>query len=640
MASDLPTDAQLAAITTIAQAIAWVGLDAAAWAAVDVALGNVPSLRILGNIPADALRLAVHAARVAVPESGTPGGPDHVPATQRGLTVVESTQVGLLWRVARRKAEKADAELFLTTPTPALTTGPGGVGTGAGTGQPAPAAAAAGPGNDPAKRKIKVSSVLDQADEAEVPELNRAEIDGYFKVLEKNKGGPVRPETEPSPEQVSALKVRLVDLDMSPYADFALFVGFQHRFAKSLKFKNHLLQPDGSFRTVEVPGPPNYDAWLASWSVFENALLMFEVKDSAGDRIPMVTQSALDLYRDRFRDLVVRYPHVWHLLVVAEDRCRAEHFPRLRRKLTEDHDHGLEAQGGRGRGSSGWRRTTRSTGTSTCETRPSASWPRVRSGPRRVAPARAPESQEGNRQRPPRKRKYKEKLDKQGETSGVPPPPTPVAEGKGGKGKGGKGLKRDAKGRFLTDQMGRNICFGYGEGVCTAETCPKGFVHICAWASTRLSLARGFARRRTDGARRPRRSPGWGSLRPPGRKPEKQAGRALPSGSSSPGRGELRMGCGRRFRERAPSVGPPRQARRPRVLGPHEGRRLCGDSGENSQTPADVDPHGSALPNLHEGQGWPQGRGPGKTQVECEAGGVGTRGGGGQSPRLAGRGLR
>ena len=484
MASDLPTDAQLAAITTIAQAIAWVGLDAAAWAAVDVALGDVPSLRILGNIPADALRLAVHAARVAVPESGTPGGPDHVPATQRGLTVVESTQVGLLWRVARR-AEKADAELFLTTPTPALTTGPGGVGTGAGTGQPAPAAAAAGPGNDPAKRKIKVSSVLDQADEAEVPELNRAEIDGYFKVLEKNKGGPVRPETEPSPEQVSALKVRLVDLDMSPYADFALFVGFQHRFAKSLKFKNHLLQPDGSFRTVEVPGPPNYDAWLASWSVFENALLMFEVKDSAGDRIPMVTQSALDLYRDRFRDLVVRYPHVWHLLVVAEDRCRAEHFPRLRRKLTEDHDHGLEPRFQPGRP---WERVFRVAAHDKEYWDEHVRDPAIRfmaSGKVRAPPGGTgsgtdlTESQEGNRQRPPRKRKYKEKLDKQGETSGVPPPPTPVAEGKGGKGKGGKGLKRDAKGRFLTDQMGRNICFGYGEGVCTAETCPKGFVHIC-----------------------------------------------------------------------------------------------------------------------------------------------------------------
>ena len=51
----------------------------------------------------------------------------------------------------------------------------------------------------------------------------------------------------------SSLRVKLVDLDMSPYVDFALFVGFQHRFAMSLKFKSHILQPDGSFRTVEVP---------------------------------------------------------------------------------------------------------------------------------------------------------------------------------------------------------------------------------------------------------------------------------------------------------------------------------------------------------------------------------------------------
>ena len=28
---------------------------------------------------------------------------------------------------------------------------------------------------------------------------------------------------------------------------------------------------------------------------------------------------------------------VWHLLVVAEDRCSAEYFPRLRRKLQEKH---------------------------------------------------------------------------------------------------------------------------------------------------------------------------------------------------------------------------------------------------------------------------------------------------------------
>ena len=69
------------------------------------------------------------------------------------------------------------------------------------------------------------------------------------------------------------------------------------------------------------------------------------------------------------------------------------------------------------------------------------------------------ESQEGNRQRP---------------ASHLPLPP--LRKAREGRGRSQAGRQR---GRFLTDQMGRNICFGYGEGVCTAETCPKGFVHIC-----------------------------------------------------------------------------------------------------------------------------------------------------------------
>ena len=34
-----------------------------------------------------------------------------------------------------------------------------------------------------------------------------------------------------------------MNLDLCPYAAFAFFVNFQHRFANSLKFKNHILQP-------------------------------------------------------------------------------------------------------------------------------------------------------------------------------------------------------------------------------------------------------------------------------------------------------------------------------------------------------------------------------------------------------------
>ena len=50
--------------------------------------------------------------------------------------------------------------------------------------------------------------------------------------------------------------------------------------------------------------------------------------------------------------------------------------------------------------------------------------------------------------------KLKDKAVKQGQASsrarGTP---------KGGKGKGGKGLKRDSKGKFFTDQQGRSSCF-------------------------------------------------------------------------------------------------------------------------------------------------------------------------------------
>ncbi|CAE7340229.1 hypothetical protein AK812_SmicGene13416 [Symbiodinium microadriaticum] len=96
--------------------------------------------------------------------------------------------------------------------------------------------------------------------------------------------------------------------------DGALFVGFQHRFAKSLKFKNHIVQPDGLFRTVEV-------------------------KDAAGERIPMVTQSTLDLYRDRFRELDVRDPAIRFMVKAARDERSV--LPNTLELITVDISHAL-----------------------------------------------------------------------------------------------------------------------------------------------------------------------------------------------------------------------------------------------------------------------------------------------------------
>ena len=95
-----------------------------------------------------------------------------------------------------------------------------------------------------------------------------------------------------------------------------MFTPYNMRFLKALKFRNFVLQPDGTFKSIEVPGPPNYEAWYASWRVYENVLLMLRVEDAQGNQVMLVSPSALEMYREAFRELVITYSEVWHLLVV------------------------------------------------------------------------------------------------------------------------------------------------------------------------------------------------------------------------------------------------------------------------------------------------------------------------------------
>jgi hypothetical protein len=47
----------------------------------------------------------------------------------------------------------------------------------------------------------------------------------------------------------------------------------------------------------------------------------------------VATPIALEAYHEAFTALVKDHPECWHLCQRAEDRCRAEHFPRLARRL-------------------------------------------------------------------------------------------------------------------------------------------------------------------------------------------------------------------------------------------------------------------------------------------------------------------
>ena len=61
-------------------------------------------------------------------------------------------------------------------------------------------------------------------------------------------------------------------MKMLPYADFAFWTNFHLRFMRNVKFMNHVTQPAGTMKTLEVPGPADFDSCYSSWRVFVNTL--------------------------------------------------------------------------------------------------------------------------------------------------------------------------------------------------------------------------------------------------------------------------------------------------------------------------------------------------------------------------------
>ena len=81
-------------MTSVAEAKDLTGTSDAAWDSLTVSIGGVPTLRVLGSIPAIAIVASIRAARVASPTAADP-------TASRDLTILEATQLGLMWRVAR-----------------------------------------------------------------------------------------------------------------------------------------------------------------------------------------------------------------------------------------------------------------------------------------------------------------------------------------------------------------------------------------------------------------------------------------------------------------------------------------------------------------------------------------------------------
>ena len=82
----------------------------------------------------------------------------------------------------------------------------------AGSGIPLPG----GVGNKAGTKKIKMSQVVDQMDDTELELLPQADLDDAFRLYRQRVGSEPLKEHEPTPEQIAAMKNKVVNLSEAP----------------------------------------------------------------------------------------------------------------------------------------------------------------------------------------------------------------------------------------------------------------------------------------------------------------------------------------------------------------------------------------------------------------------------------------
>ena len=166
-------------------------------------------------------------------------------------------------------------------------------------------------------KKLKMAHIFDQGVESEFTLADAGHI-----TVAITHGQPDEEET-PTNEQLSALNVRVIVQLGSPYVDFAVFAPYARKTTRAHRFTAYLPQPHGSWLAKEIPGPTNYQAWLYCWRVFRVACLMLKV----AHEMPL---------ERKIEKLATQWPTAWHLVCLAEDKCRFEHFNRLQSRIVFD----------------------------------------------------------------------------------------------------------------------------------------------------------------------------------------------------------------------------------------------------------------------------------------------------------------
>ena len=170
---------------------------------------------------------------------------------------------------------------------------------------------------------LPMRDVIDQTHQGLFVLMSDGEVEEAWKMHARLTGLPPRPESEPSVEQLAALRTKL-RAGEAPAVDFAVWGPFDRRHAKDRRTLGLVFveaapgQPSLQPRTLHGPGC--FSVWERHWGVFSTAML------ALGACAP----GPLQRYRDGIADLHTLYgPGLWGLIMRADETMRGEQWRRM-----------------------------------------------------------------------------------------------------------------------------------------------------------------------------------------------------------------------------------------------------------------------------------------------------------------------
>ena len=141
--------------------------------------------------------------------------------------------------------------------------------------------------------------------------LTPGELSAFFANYWELKHGDHQEGVVPTLEQMSAFNARVVTFGLAPYGDFSILTQSGRGAARVLRHRAWVPQRDGTYGTVEVPGPDSYDVWCSCWRVYACCCLMLRWPHPVGGSTVVVTPAALEYYQETFRQLAFEYAECW-----------------------------------------------------------------------------------------------------------------------------------------------------------------------------------------------------------------------------------------------------------------------------------------------------------------------------------------